>query len=296
MGDSTDSTPYYIYSMKKGLVLEGGGMRGLFTAGILDVFMENGIRFDGIVGVSAGATFGCNYKSHQIGRVLRYNMNFRKDPRYMGLRSLIKTGDLVGAEFSYHVLPVELDVFDTETYKNDPTEFHIVCTDVTNGNPVYHRIDEFDYDAFDWIRASASMPIVSRPVHVGGYDLLDGGISDSIPLRYFESEGFKRNIVILTQPKGFTKKRTKLMPVFKATMRKYPAIVEAMDRRHLMYNRELDYISRQQQAGNCLVICPDDTLPISRTSQNPQKMQMVYDMGRKAGLDNLHRVAAFLGD
>ncbi len=280
--------------MKKGLVLEGGGMRGLFTAGILDVFMENGIRFDGIVGVSAGATFGCNYKSHQIGRVLRYNMRFRKEPKYMGLRSLIRTGDLVGAEFAYHVLPTELDVFDTETYRNDPTEFHIVCTDVHTGNPVYHRIDDFEHAEFDWIRASASMPIVSRPVSVGGYELLDGGISDSIPLRYFESEGFRRNVVILTQPKGFTKRRTKLMPVFKATMRKYPAIIDAMDRRHIMYNRELAYITQQQNNGHCLVICPDDTLPISRTSQNPRKMQTVYDMGRKAGEENLLRVRRFL--
>lgn len=280
--------------MKKGLVLEGGGMRGLFSAGIMDVFMENDIHFDGIVGVSAGATFGCNYKSHQIGRVLRYNMDFRNDPRYMGLRSLIKTGDLVSAHFSYHILPTQLDIFDNETFTNDPTEFHIVCTDVTNGQPVYRRIDTFDYDAFDWLRASASMPIVSNPVEVGGYTLLDGGISDSIPLRYFESEGFKRNIVILTQPKGFTKKRTKLMPVFRATMRKYPAIVEAMNRRHIMYNHQLEYITQQQAAGHCLVICPEDTLPISRTSQNPKKMQHVYNMGRKAGEQYLNQVRKFL--
>ena len=280
--------------MKKGLVLEGGGMRGLFTAGILDVFMENGVKFDGIVGVSAGATFGCNYKSHQAGRVLRYNMRFRKEPRYMGLRSLITTGDLVGAEFAYHILPTELDVFDVETYRNDPTEFHIVCTDVHTGDAIYHRINDFTHEEYEWIRASASMPIVSRPVSVGGYELLDGGISDSIPLRYFESEGFMRNIVILTQPKGFTKKRTKLIPVFKAVMRKYPAIIEAMDRRHIMYNRELEYIDQQQSEGKCLVICPDDTLPISRTSQNPRKMQTVYDMGRKAGEENLLRVRRFL--
>lgn len=287
-------TPYYIYRMKKGLILEGGGMRGLFTAGILDVFMENDIKFDGIVGVSAGATFGCNYKSHQIGRVLRYNMRFRNEPRYMGIRSLIKTGDLVGADFAYHVLPEKLDIFDTETYHNDPTEFHVVCTDVHTGNPIYHRIDTIDDNALDWMRASASLPMVSHPVCIGGYEMLDGGISDSIPLRYFESEGFKRNIVILTQPKGFTKKRTKLMPLFKAAMRKYPAIVEAMEHRHIMYNRELAYITQQQQNGNCLVICPDDTLPIGRTSQNPEKMQTVYDMGRKAGEDNLQSVIEFL--
>lgn len=279
---------------KTGLVLEGGGMRGLFTAGILDVLMENNVTFDGVVGVSAGATFGCNFISHQIGRVLRYNMNFRKDPKYMGIRSLIKTGDLVGAEYAYHVLPTKLDVFDFETFEKNPTEFHVVTTNVKTGEPIYHRLDRIDYTGMEWLRASASMPILSKPVVIGDYEMLDGGIADSIPLRYFESEGFTKNIVILTQPKGFTKKLTKLMPVFKATMRKYPAIIEGMSRRHIMYNRELAYISQQQMAGKCLVICPSDTLPIGRTSQNAKKMQHVYDMGRKAGEDNLEAIKKFI--
>lgn len=280
--------------MKTGLVLEGGGMRGLFTAAILDVLMENDVHFDGIVGVSAGATFGCNYKSLQPGRVLRYNMRFRKDPRYMGLRSLLRTGDLVGGSFSYHYLPTKLDIFDVETFRNNPVEFHLVCTDVDKGTPVYYRMDEVNYTSLEWLRASASMPIVSRPVEIGDLRLLDGGISDSIPLKYFESEGFTRNIVILTQPRGFKKKRTKLMPVFHATMRRYPAIIEAMSRRHEMYNSQLDYIEQQEKAGKCLVICPEGTLPISRTSQNPKKMQHVYDMGRKVGETYLEQIKAFL--
>lgn len=280
--------------MKTGLVLEGGGMRGLFTAGILDVLLENNVNFDGVVGVSAGATFGCNFVSRQIGRSLRYNINFRNDPKYMGFRSLIKTGDLVGAEYAYHVLPTQLDVFDFETFEKNPTEFHIVATNVKDGTPIYHHVDKMDYTGLEWLRASASMPIVSTPVAIGDLEMLDGGIADSIPLRYFESEGFTKNIVILTQPKGFTKKLTKLMPVFKATMRKYPAIIEAMGRRHIMYNHELEYITQQQQAGKCLVICPSDTLPISRTSQNAKKMQHVYAMGRKAGEENLEAIKQFL--
>jgi predicted patatin/cPLA2 family phospholipase len=279
---------------KTGLVLEGGGMRGLFTAGILDVLMENNVTFDGVVGVSAGATFGCNFISHQIGRTLRYNMSQRKNPKYMGIRSLIKTGDYVGGEYAYHVLPTKLDVFDFEAFEKNPTEFHVVTTNVRTGEAIYHRIDKVDYTGMEWIRASASMPIISRPVAIGDYEMLDGGIADSIPLRYFESEGFKRNIVILTQPKGFKKKLTKLMPVFKATMRKYPAIIEGMSKRHLMYNRELDYISQQQMAGKCLVICPSATLPIGRTSLNAKKMQHVYDMGRKAGEDNLEAIRKFI--
>lgn len=282
--------------MKTGLVLEGGGLRGLFTAGLTDVLMENDIDFDGLVGVSAGATFGCNYKSRQPGRALRYNMRFRKDPRYMGLRSLITTGDLVGAEFSYHYMPLNLDIFDVETFEKNPMEFHLVCTDVTDGKPVFYKMDRVDYNALEWLRATASMPIVSRPVNVDGKSLLDGGISNSIPLQYFEEQGFERNIVILTQPRGFTKKRTKLMPVFHLTMRRYPAIIHAMSIRHEMYNAQLDYIDRREREGKCLVICPEDVLPIGRTEQNAKKMQNVYNMGRAAGEKYLEKIKAFLAE
>ena len=269
-------------------------MRGLFSAGVMDVMLEHGVRFDGIVGVSAGATFGCNYKSHQPGRVLRYNVRFKDDPRYMGLRCLLRTGDLVGAEFSYHTLPKELDVFDAEAFHSDPTEFHVVCTDALTGEPVYHRIDAMDDDGLEWIRASASMPLVSRPVPLDGRLLLDGGIADSIPLRYFQGQGFGRNVVILTQPKGFYKKKTRLMPLFHLFMRRYPAIVRAMSRRHLMYNDELTYLAEQERRGNILLIYPQDTLPIGRTEQNEAKMRRVYAMGRQAGETMLPQIEQFL--
>lgn len=269
--------------MKTGLVLEGGGMRGLFTAGILDVMMERDIKVDGIVGVSAGACFGCNYVSHQPGRVLRYNMNLKNDPRYMGLRSLIRTGNLMGAEFAYHTLPDELDLFDKKTFAQSPVEFHVVCTDVNTGAPVYKRLTApVDYEFMEWIRASSALPLVSHPVKIGDQLLLDGGMSDSIPLKYFQEQGFERNIVILTQPKGFTKQRTKLMPLFRAFMKRYPAIIEAMNRRHLMYNAQLEYLAKEEQAGRITVIAPDDTLPIGRTEQNGKRMQLVYQMGRDA--------------
>ncbi len=280
--------------MKTGLVLEGGGMRGLFTAGVMDVLMEHGIRFDGIVGVSAGATFGCNYKSRQPGRVLRYNIRFKDEPRYMGLRSLLRTGDLVGAEFSYHTMPNELDVLDRDTFRRDPTEFHVVCTDAETGQPVYHRIDDMDDVEADWIRASASMPIVSRPVSLDGRLLLDGGISDSIPLRYFEGLGFLRNVVVLTQPKGFYKQRTKLMPLFHLFMRRYPAIIRAMSRRHLMYNDELSFLEEQEQKGHIVIVYPQDALPIGRTEQVETKMRRVYAMGRLKAEEMLPTVQTFL--
>lgn len=280
--------------MKKGLILEGGGMRALFTAGILDVMMEERITVDGTVGVSAGATFGCNYKSVQPGRPLRYNLRFMKDPRYMGWRTLLKDGNLVSAEFSYHTMPTELDIFDAETFAANPMEFHVVCTDVYTGKPVYKKLTHVDYDCLEWLRASASMPIVSRPVEVGGYKLLDGGISDSIPLRYFQDLGYERNIVILTQPKGFTKKRTKLMPAFHLFTRRYPAIVKAMGRRHLMYNEQLEYLQQQEEEGRILLIYPPEPLPIGRTEQNEKKMRHVYGLGRRMGLDRLEEIKAFL--
>ena len=147
--------------MKTGLVMEGGAMRGLFTAGVIDVMMEKEIEFDGAIGVSAGAAFGCNYKSKQIGRALRYNINDCKDKRYCSMKSLITTGNLYGAEFCYHELPDKLDIFDCETFENNPMEFYLVCTDVLTGKPIYKKCEKADYDCLEWMRASASMPLAS---------------------------------------------------------------------------------------------------------------------------------------
>lgn len=280
--------------MKKGLVLEGGGLRSLFSAGVIDVMMENQITFDGIIGVSAGATFGSNFKSGQIGRALRYNIALKDDPRYISWRSFFKTGDLVGAEFSYHVMPTELDIFDYEAFRQNPMEFHIVCTDAETGEPVYKQLDIMDYEGLEWVRASASMPIVSKPVPLKGRKLLDGGIADSIPLKHFQELGYERNIVVLTQPKGFFKKRTKLMPLFHLTMRKYPAIIKAMGRRHLMYNEQLRYLAEEEKKGNILLIYPEDALPIGRTELNEEKMRKVYQMGRKTAEEQLLKIKDFL--
>lgn len=280
--------------MKTGLVLEGGGMRGLFTAGVMDVMMEQGIRFDGMIGVSAGAAFGCNYKSHQPGRALRYNVRFAHDPQYMGWRTFWRTGELVNGEYAYHTLPTQLDIFDTETFASNPMEFQVVCTDALTGEPVYKRLEKVDYEALEWVRASASMPIVSHTVKLEGRELLDGGIADSIPLRHFQEEGYTHNIVVLTQPKGFTKKRTKLMPLFHLFMRKYPKIIEAMSKRHLMYNEQLAYLHQQELLGNTIVIYPKDALPIGRTEQTPSKQKLVYEMGRQAAKENIQQIVKFV--
>ena len=282
--------------MKKGLVLEGGAMRGLWTAGVTDVMMEHDIRPDGLIGVSAGAAFGCNYKSRQIGRAIRYNTRFAKDPRYSGWKSLLKSGNYFNAEFGYHVVPYEYDIFDTETFEKDPLEFTIVCTDVETGAAVYHQIDHVDYDELEWLRASASMPLASKIVEVGGWKLLDGGVSDSIPLEYYERQGYKRNVVILTQPLGYRKKHLALMPLMRLALRKYPHFLKALDERHLMYNCQLDYVAEAERLGRCLVIRPDEDIPIGHLSHDPQQMRLVYDMGRKVGERYIDKIKEYYED
>ena len=280
--------------MKKGLVLEGGAMRGLFTAGIIDVLMEEGIEFDGVIGVSAGACFGCNYKSGQIGRTLRYNLKYCKDPRMSGFRSLLFTGDIYGAKFCYRDIPKTLDIFDTEAFTASPIEFHVVATDLSTGKPVYHKcIDGGDND-LDWIRASASMPLVSRIVEVDGMKLLDGGISDSIPLQYYQSIGYEKNIVILTRPENYKKGPNKLMPLMRMRLGKYPNFVATMANRHNDYNESIRYIRQEEQKGTTLVLCPDEELPISRVEHDPERIQNVYHIGREIAYRNLEKIKEFL--
>lgn len=280
--------------MKKGLILEGGAMRGMFTAGVTDVMMEQGIEFDGAVGVSAGAAFGCNYKSRQIGRAIRYNKRFCNDRRYCGLRSLLLTGNIYNTDFAYREVPLHLDEFDFAAYAANPMEFWLVCTDIETGLPVYHRYDGYHDHGFDWIRASASMPMVSRTVEIDGQKLLDGGISDAIPLRFFEHSRYNRNVVILTQPADYRKKKTSAMPLIRLLYRKYPALVNAIETRHRMYNDTLEYITQQEAAGNILVIRPAAPLPVSRVEKNPERLQAAYDIGRATAAAQLEAIRHFL--
>ncbi len=280
--------------MKKGLILEGGAMRGMFTAGITDVMMEHGIEPDGIIGVSAGAAFGCNYKSRQPGRVLRYNKRFAHDSRYSGIRSLLKTGDLFNADFAYHTVPTEYDAFDNEAFESNPMEYYIVCTDVETGKAVYKKCERGGHKFYDWVRASASMPVVSRVVELEGMKLLDGGMTDSIPLEYFESIGYDRNIVILTQPAGYTKRPNRAMPLIRYSLRKYPAAAEAMINRHTMYNGQLEYVREAEKEGRCMVIRPDGPLPIGHISHDPDEMQRVYDIGVETGKRYVEAIKEFL--
>lgn len=279
--------------MKKGLVLEGGAMRGLFTAGIIDVMMEAGIEPDGLIGVSAGAAFGCNYKSRQPGRAVRYNIRFARDRRYCSWWSWLTTGNLYNAEFGYHIIPTQLDLFDDKAFEENPMAFYAVCTDVETGTAYYKKLEKSNQLTYDWIRASASMPFASKIVELEGRKVLDGGVADSIPLEYFEKIGYERNVVILTQPEGFVKEHNRLMPLMRVVLRHYPKMIEAMDTRHLMYNRELEYVRQAEQAGRCLVIRPDEKLPIGHISHDPEEMRRIYDIGREMGKRKLNEIKAF---
>ena len=279
--------------MKKGLVLEGGAMRGLWSAGVTDVMMEHEVWPDGLIGVSAGAAFGCNYKSRQVGRAIRYNTRFARDTRYSGLKSLLTSGNYFNAQFGYHVVPYEYDLFDVKTFEESQLEFTVVCTDVETGEAVYHRMDHVDYDELEWLRASASMPLASRVVEVGGRKLLDGGVSDSIPLEQFERMGYDRNVVVLTQPWGYRKKHNRLMPLMWMALHRYPRFLRALDERHLMYNRELDYVAQAEQEGRCLVIRPEEKIPIGHISHDPEEMRRVYELGRQVGERMIERIKEY---
>ena len=277
-----------------GLVLEGGGLRAMFTSGVLDVFMQNGIKFDAAVGVSAGVLFGCNYKSNQPGRALRYNIRFKDNPEYMSWRSLLRTGNYVNEHFSYHLLPHEYDPMDFQAYRDNPMRFYAVCTDIDEGHPVYHEIDDADGTGLRWMQASASMPVFARPVEIEGRHYLDGGITDSIPLKFIQQKGYRKNVVILTQPADYYKKKAHVGLAMKMFLKKYPKVAELMSIRHVMYNEQLDYVRSEQQKGDTFLICPDEKLDIGRLSLKEDKMRRVYETGVEKALSLLPQLKEFI--
>ena len=280
--------------MKIGMVLEGGGMRGMYTAGVLDVMLENEIKIDGIVGVSAGTVFGCNYKSKQIGRTIRYNKKYCKDSRYGSWKSLLKTGDIYDKDFCYRQLPKELDPVDYKTFGDNPMEFYATCTDANTGKPVYKRCYTGDDKELEWFRASASMPLVSKVVEIDGGAYLDGGIGDSIPIHWIREKGFDKNIVVLTRPRGYRKTKNKLMWLMRIVLHKYPNMIKAMKQRHIHYNESLDEISRLERNGEVFVFSPDYGMDISRTEHDPEKLEAAYRMGKKHAFDRLPELRVFL--
>lgn len=267
--------------MKIGLVMEGGAMRGMFTAGVTDVFMEHGITFDGAVGVSAGATFGCNVKSGQIGRTIRYNCKYCNDYRFGSMKSLLKTGNLFDVDFCYHEIPYKLDIFDNQAFLENPMEFYVVATDMKTGGPKYVKLTDALGVELEWIRASASIPLMSKIVAIEGGEYLDGGISDSVPLAFFKEKGYEKNVVILTRPEDYRKKKNSMTWLCRIIYRKYPRFVDTFANRHLVYNKNIAYIREEEKKGNTFVICPSKALDVSSAEKNPDKLRACYEEGRK---------------
>ena len=266
--------------MKTGLVLEGGAMRGMYTAGILDVFLKHNIRFDCIVGVSAGALFGVNYLSKQSGRVIRYNKRFNGDKNYMGLLPLLREGNIISTKYAYEDVPLRLDPFDDETFKKSETPFYAVITNVKSAEPEYVQIKSV-FEQMDTLRASGSMPFVSKPVKINNQFYLDGGITDSIPYEFAFSSGCDKVLVILTRDSEYRKK-----PMSPALIRLWygkSVLAEKLLCRHEMYNNSVEKLKELEAEGRAIVVRPSNPIEISRTEKDPGKLQAVYDLGLTDG-------------
>lgn len=264
---------------KSGLVIEGGGMRGIYAAGVLDVMMEQGFTFDGVIGVSAGAIHGCTMVAGQVGRSIRYYKKYCNDKRFMSFRSWITTGELVGRDFCYRELPEVLDPFDYDAYAKSKTRFYATCSNLETGKAEYLEVKDLRQQ-MDLIRASASLPYVSHIVTVDGKKLLDGGCTDSIPVKAFREMGYTRTVVILTRDKTYRKKPARVFPA-KMIYRRYPKFIRALESRHQVYNQTRQELARMEQEGTVFVIRPSEVLEIGRMCHDPEKIQEVYETGRR---------------
>ena len=278
--------------MKVGLVLEGGAMRGLYTAGVLDAFMDYDVKVDGIMGVSAGALFGVNYPSKQRGRTLRYNKKYVNDKRYMGLGSLIKTGNIINKEFAYYEIPFKLDKFDEETFEKSGIDFYAVVTNVETGKAEYPLIKNCEKE-IEMLRASSCMPIVSKIVEIGKKKYLDGGIADSVPYEKMMELGYDKIIVVLTRDIEYRKKKTnQLIP--KLFYKKYPKLVETINNRYKDYNDSIDRLIKLEKNKKVFVIRPSVNLHVKRIEKDVNKLQAIYDLGIKDVKKSIKKINTYL--
>ena len=278
--------------MKVGLVLEGGAMRGMYTAGVLDIFLDNEMKFDGIIGVSAGVLFGVNYLSKQRGRVIRYNKKFIKDKRYMGFWSLLTTGNIINKDFSFYEVPQKLDVFDNETFMKSDIDFFATVTNVETGEPEYIKLNDL-FAQMEVLRATSAMPYVSQIVELENGKYLDGGVSDSIPVEKCKEMGYDKVIVILTRPLDYRKKKPKEF-IAKTYYRKYPKFAKTLNNRYKMYNDTVEKIIELENKKEIFVIRPSKTLKIKRIEKDAGKLQEMYDLGLEDGQKVLEDLKKYL--
>ena len=261
------------------LVVEGGGLRGAFTGGILEYLLEKGIHFERVVGVSAGACLGASYVSKQKGRNRRVNVELPSDQRYMGIRHLITTGSYFNMKFIFEEIPDRLVPFDEKTYFANPTEFEIVITSLNTGNPVFlSKKEQLVIGVGKSLVASSSIPLLSQPVDIKGELFLDGGVADPIPVRYALSK-YQKAVVVLTRPRGYRKEENGNYALFKFAFRKYPKFLEALLRRNMEYNKTLDFCDQMEKEGRLFILAPLQEYLIGRTEKNLDKRLGLYNHG-----------------
>lgn len=263
------------------LVCEGGGMRGLYTGGVLDVFLDTKIHFPYCIGVSAGASYLFSYVSNQRGRNWQVNGTYAIDKRYLSYRNLLKTGSIFGMDFIFKEIPNNLVPFDYEAFNAFQGKMIVGCTDCKTGKPVYFNDVPIEKEeAFKHIQASCSLPLLSTIQRVENLDLLDGGIADPIPIEKAFSDGAEKAVVVLTRPAGYSKKPSKGSALYTLKYGKnYPGIVSAMERRHRIYNETLERLSSYEQEGKVFIIRPSRQIDVSRLEKNQQVLKNLYDLG-----------------
>lgn len=277
---------------KIGLILEGGAMRGIYTAGVLDVFMEKGLHFDGVVGVSAGAIHGCSFLSGQHGRSIRYTKKYRGDYRFMSVRSFLRSGNVVDPEFCYKELPQKLDVYDNEAFKQNDTAFYITCTNLETGKAEYCRVTDMNAQ-IDYLRASASLPYFSKIVEIDGKKYLDGGCGDSIPVEAFRKMGYGRNVLVLTNPADHVRKKEH-RSITGLIYKDYPEFVSTLQNHHKRYNATMRLIEELEKKGEVFVIRPAKKLRIGRMERNLETVGQVYELGRADALRRIDELTAWM--
>nr|WP_275659508.1 patatin family protein [Shewanella insulae] len=280
------------------LVLEGGGLRAIYTAGVLDAFLGAGLHFQYLVGVSAGAIYPASYLSRQMGRNLTIQQNFLADKRYMGLKHLLRTGNYVNTDFTYRRMAHELVPYDFDTFASSEAEFKVGAFNCLTGETDFFGMADFaDHDTFlEVLIASSSLPFISKPTYIGGTPYLDGGIGAPIPLAQAREDGFKRQVVILTQEHDYRKSAFKAKWLAKRLYRRYPKVASALLARHHIYNQALDDLAKAQADGSALVLQPTTPLGLSRLERDVSKVEAVYRRGLSEGEAFIPQLMAFVAN
>lgn len=281
--------------MQSGLVLEGGSLRCLFTAGVLDVFMEAGLEFPYVAGVSAGALSALNYLSRQPGRTAQINIDYVKDSRYLSMRNLVKGGhSIFNFDFLFGELSQELIPFDWEAFAASPVRFVAVSTDCRTGEAKFHEKGKSE-DILLACRASGSMPLLAPMVRVDGSECLDGGIALPVPYRRAWEDGCQKLVVVLTRQAGYRKRPVKAMQAaYERFYRKYPRLVQALLRLEEVYNQAHEELEELDRQGKLLVIQPEVPVQVSRVERNTDKLEDLYTAGRRVAFRRLDEIKAYL--